>query len=48
MEMVGVEYGNMLKSYFLNMFKDFVLMNVFFVVGLEGKEEEVFLFVYID
>ncbi|KAF3521503.1 hypothetical protein F2Q69_00050256, partial [Brassica cretica] len=37
MEMVGAEYGNMPKSYSLNMFKDFVPMNVLSVVGLEDK-----------
>ena len=47
MEMVGAEYGNMPKSYSLNMFKDFVPMNVLSVVGLEGKEE-VSSLVHID
>lgn len=36
MEMVGAEYGNMPKCYALNMFKDFVPMDVFSVVDL-GK-----------
>ncbi|KAG2324298.1 hypothetical protein Bca4012_038813 [Brassica carinata] len=35
MEMVGAEYGNMPKSYSLNMFKDFVPMTVLSVVDLE-------------
>ncbi|XP_056853060.1 transcription initiation factor IIF subunit beta isoform X1 [Raphanus sativus] len=35
MEMVGAEYGNMPKSYSLNMFKDFVPMSVLSAVDLE-------------
>ncbi|CAH8363990.1 unnamed protein product [Eruca vesicaria subsp. sativa] len=37
MEMVGAEYGNMPKSYSLNMFKDFVPMCVFSTVDLQDN-----------
>ncbi|XP_010536383.1 PREDICTED: transcription initiation factor IIF subunit beta [Tarenaya hassleriana] len=47
MEMVGAEFGNMPKSYSLNMFKDFVPMGVFSEanqgrVAVEGKVDHKF------
>ncbi|KAF8075567.1 hypothetical protein N665_1080s0006 [Sinapis alba] len=47
MEMVGAEYGNMPKTYALNMFKDFVPMGIFSETNLgdpasEGKVEHKF------